>query len=116
MISNQPLRIIDYRDFYDIPRAFIIEPQPKIFLYFECGFDEVRDGYVDIFRVFLLKTSDISRLPKDWRNLDSLGTVATLPISAVRFDHTRRREVVIDGLSDLLADADRLFKQINQVS
>jgi hypothetical protein len=105
--------MLEYRDFYDIPRAFIIEPQRQMLLYFDCPFDEDRDDYDDVFRVAVLRSNEASSLPEDWRKLDLLGSLGSIPVSAVHFDDTRRKEVVIDGLPDLVAAADRVNSRVH---
>ena len=39
MTTHRSFPLLEYREFYDIPRAFIIEPRPKLLLYFTCEFD-----------------------------------------------------------------------------
>lgn len=108
-----PIPILEYRDFYDIPRAFVIEPQRGMLLYFDCAFDEDRDDYADTFEVTVLRSTERSSLPKDWRKLDVLANVGNVPTTRVHFDNTRRKEVVIDGLPDLVAAAKRADRRTN---
>jgi hypothetical protein len=116
MMSDHPIAIVEYRDFYDVPRAFIIEPQRHMLLFFDCAFDEDRDDYGDVFSVAVLRSAERSGLPEDWRKLDVLANIGSIPISAVHFDDPRRREVVIDGLPDLVAAAERVYSQTHTVS
>jgi hypothetical protein len=108
-----PIPILEYRDFYDVPRAFIIEPQRRMLLYFDCAFDEDRDDYGDAYKVAVLRSAERSNLPEDWRKLDLLTDIGSVPTAAVHFDDTRRREVVIDGLPDLVAAAERAYQRTN---
>src|ERR1700682_486822 len=112
MMSDRRIQMLDYRDFYDIPRAFIIEPHRQMLLYFHCPFDEDRDDYGDVFKVSVLRNNEASSLPQDWRKLDLLGNIGSIAISAVHFDDTRRSDVVIDSLPDLVAAAERVNNRI----
>ncbi len=104
-VRSLPIPILEYRDFYDIPRAFIIEPQRGMLLYFDCAFDEDRDDYDDTFKVAVLRSTERSSLPKDWGKLDLLANIGSVPTTTVHFDDTRRKEVIIEGLPDLVAAA-----------
>jgi hypothetical protein len=115
MMPDHPLSIpiLEYRDFYDVPRAFIIEPQGRMLLYFDCAFDEDRDDYGDAFKVAVLRSTERSTLPKDWRKLELFADIGSVPVASVHFDDTRRKEVVIDGLPDLVAAAERAYTRTN---
>jgi len=109
---NAWLRIEAYLDFYDIPRMFVVEPKRGLLLVFDCAFDDTIDNYPRCFKVSVLARGvTVSDLPTDWRSLPSMtvGAVAAIPISALRFDSTRRREVLIGGLADLVAMSERLI-------
>lgn len=47
---------IRYREFYDIPRAFVIENAGELLL-FDCPFDDVADSYGDSYTVIRLDPS-----------------------------------------------------------
>lgn len=93
---------IQYRDFYDIPRAFIVEREGKVF-FFDGGFDEHADEYAESFRVYQLNTgsSKVSE-SESWQGLADKGTlVGEVPVGKVEFDPTRRA-AVNDAVFDLL--------------
>lgn len=107
MRSASPMQILEYWEFYDIPRFFIIEPQLKMFLYFGCSFDEERDDYGDFFTVAVLRTAEKESWPKPWRQLEILASIGRVAVSAVIFDDTKRKDVIVEGLSDLVAMAEQ---------
>jgi len=115
-MSDHPIPILEYRDFYYVPRAFIIEPQRQMLLFFDCAFDEDRDDYGDVFKVGVLRSGERSGLLEDWHKMDLLANIGSIPITAVHFDDSRRREVFIDGLPDLVATAERVYSQTHTVS
>ena len=80
-------------------------------LYFDCPFDEARDDYPDVFKVALLRGTEASSLPEDWRKLDLVANLGSIPVSAVHFDETRRREAVIEGLPRLVAIAESAYNE-----
>lgn len=108
--SYAPTRILAYREFYDIPRAFVIEPKRRCLLFFDCPFDERLDDYPGFFDVYLLHDLSASVLPQDWRGLSAraVGPLGRVMVTALRFDETRRREVAVDGLPQLVFAAESL--------
>ena len=93
---------IQYRDFYDIPRAFIVEREGKLF-FFDGGFDKQADEYAENFRVYQLKPES-SKVPESesWQGLADQGKLlGEVPIGSVQFDPTRRA-AVDDSVFDLL--------------
>lgn len=83
---------IRYRDFYDYPRAVVVDWNWSLYL-FDCPFDIEADNYPDEYEVFKLPEHlrpDIDEM--SWTDLSHLGSrVGTVPIAAVQFDETRRR-------------------------
>ena len=47
---------IRYRDFYDLPRAVVVEFRDEMYL-FDCLFDREIDEYESTYTVYLLPTS-----------------------------------------------------------
>jgi hypothetical protein len=105
--GSERAEIVAYRDFFDVPRAFLIEPRVGLLLFFDCPFDDSIDDYGLSYAVFSLPTLKASELPANWGDLDAfkVGPLATVPISALHFDETRRREVLIDGLDKIIGVA-----------
>lgn len=85
---------IQYRDFYDIPRAFVAEHRGTVF-YFDGAFDEGADEYAESFRVYRLDAGASEKVASaSWQGLEDLGVfVAEVPVKSVRFDATRRAAV-----------------------
>jgi hypothetical protein len=90
------------RDFYDIPRAFLVEHAGEL-LFFDCPFDDALDDYRNEFTVYCVDEQfrdHIDRVP--WTDLasrsDRIGAVRT---ELVKFDATRRRAIHVE-VFDLL--------------
>jgi hypothetical protein len=85
---------IQYRDFHDVPRAFIVEREGARF-FFDGGFDETLDEYSERFRVYRLGVESSRVLESgSWHGLAETGIlVAEIPVGSVRFDSTRRAAV-----------------------
>jgi hypothetical protein len=93
---------IRYRDFYDIPRAFVVERAGALYL-FDCLFDEHLDEYPDRYNVYRLDPELAPSLDTgSWQSLASKGkSVGEIPTERVQFDATRRA-AVDDSVFDLL--------------
>ena len=85
---------IRYRDFYDIPRAFVIEAHGRHF-FFDCPFDDVLDDYPDRYAIYSLDPSVVAELETiSWSSLSERGQhLGDLSIHDVEFEPTRRRFV-----------------------
>lgn len=96
------LKILLYRDFYDVPRAFIISVNSALFL-FDCPFDEARDDYPDSYQIYKLPQKEIGELPLDWRELavGGLKHIGVVPIAGVRFDPSRRSCISLNSIRAL---------------
>jgi len=92
MSSDWPA--IRYRDFYDIPRAVVVEWRDRLYL-FDCLYDYDVDDYDSRFAVFLLPDELKERIDEiSWTDLDHLGIrVGSVAVSEVEFDETRRRSL-----------------------
>jgi hypothetical protein len=108
LLDSTPILV--YREFFDIPRAFIIEPSPGLFLLFDCPFDENADDYSNTFSVYTLPIATVGSLPLDWRTIPSRGEdpVGRVAVSEIKFDITRRKEVRIEKLGALVSAAEHL--------
>ncbi len=102
--------IAAYRDFYDVPRAFLVVPQPGLILFFDCPFDDSIDDYPGSYQVFAIEGLELAELPADWRQLCHLSKACLggVPIASLKFDSTQRNEVLVDHLERLLKGADRV--------
>lgn len=98
-MSNQwsPIR---YREFWDFPRAFVVEHSGELFL-LDCLFDDVRDDYDENFTVFKIRDEYREKVDQpSWENLshyaDRMGSVAA---RVVKFDETKRQAVDVEVFS-----------------
>jgi hypothetical protein len=88
---------IKYRDFYDIPRMFVVENCGKVFL-FDCAFDVQVDDYPTKYVIYQLRADSIEsvNVNDDWRALPEQGTrVSTVDLEELKFDPTKRQ--FVDG-------------------
>jgi hypothetical protein len=85
---------IQYRDFYDIPRIFVVEDAGVNYL-FDAAFNRELDDYPDTYAVSILPRLGAEELAGSWASLSnrSIGYLASVHVSAVRFDPTRRQGV-----------------------
>ena len=88
---------IRYRGYWDVPRIFLVQFANGLYL-FDCLFSEALDDYPDDFTVYLLPDLSDADIPNDWTTLSGLATrvVGTVPVSAVRFDPTKRAAIDAD--------------------
>lgn len=96
---------IRYREFYDIPRSFVISYDKCAYL-FACEFDDALDEYPDAYQIYRIEPEHLSRVDQDsWTQLADAGTrIGVIPTRAVRFDSTRRKAVeasIVEFLADL---------------
>ena len=87
---------ITYREFYDVPRLFVVERDGTAYL-FECPFDPDADDYSDRYTVYALPGGTFQDLSGSWASLRQRGRrlPADVPVAAVVFDPTRR--AYVDG-------------------
>jgi hypothetical protein len=97
---------IRYKGFWDVPVIFLAQYNGHTFL-FERSFDEHLDDYRESYRVYLMPDLTDEELPKDWTTLPqkATGLLGEIPVTRVRFDPTRRREVEIGVLEELMTSA-----------
>ena len=93
---------IQYRDFYDVPRIFLVNHRGTLYL-FDCPFYPALDEYPDIYRVFALPSDSCSDLSGSWDDLASRATayLGEVLVKSVQFDSTRRREIDADVIDEL---------------
>jgi hypothetical protein len=81
-----------YRDFYDIPRAILVEYADAVY-FFDCPFDRDLEEYGDAYNVYRVPEGlrgDIDSI--SWEGLSRrLSFVGSVAIDAVEFDSTKRR-------------------------
>jgi hypothetical protein len=83
---------IEYREFWDVPRLFIVRHNSRIYL-FNSRFDDELDDYPDFYKVYLLQEIDAEA--KNWETTitDSTPFLGEVKIEDIKFDATRRREI-----------------------
>jgi hypothetical protein len=93
-MTGRWLPIRHYRDFYDIPRAFVVEHAEQQLL-FDCPFSEALDDYADEYTIY--RISDDLRERIDlilWTDLaNQFEAIGVVPTTAVTFDATKRRAI-----------------------
>ena len=85
---------IRYRDFYDIPRAVVVEYADKLYL-FDCLFDYDIDDYADEYAVYVIPDELMNEIDRmSWTDLGHRSKrIGAVPAALVEFDATRRRAV-----------------------
>lgn len=93
---------ISYRDFYDVPRLFLVEHSGSLFV-FDCPFDDKLDDYRDAYSVYRLTPELRGSIDTiEWHLLVTrLEPVASVPVRSVEFDPTRRTSVKADIFGSL---------------
>ena len=93
---------IQYRDFYDVPRMFIVRFGDNSYL-FDCKFNEHKDEYDTHCSVFLMPPLDDAALAGDWRKFPSipLRLAVKVSVSDVKFDATKRNGINTDIFDQL---------------
>jgi hypothetical protein len=98
---------IRYRDFYDVPRIFIITHNGKLYL-FDCPFDDELDDYADRYQVYQLAAISEDELQGSWERLPerAVSALGEIAVSDVQFDKTTRNSIDTAVLEELIADRD----------
>lgn len=93
-VSWLPIR---YRDFYDIPRAIVVDRRGETY-FFDCPFVDERDDYAEDFTVYRLPRSLANNLDSiSWEHLSEQGEiVGTVPVIALQLDPSKRSAISED--------------------
>jgi hypothetical protein len=93
---------IEYRDFYDFPRIFLVEDGARTLL-FDCKFDQERDDYGEAYKVYLMPQLKEDEMAGSWQHLERKAKrfLGEISVSEVQFDPTRRRKVNLEILGKL---------------
>lgn len=96
---------IQYRELYDVPRIFLAKYK-NILILFDCPFDEAQDEYPNVYKVYILPAAVEENLapPFSWAELYKRATnyLGEIPVTAVKFDATLRREIDSSIVEQLL--------------
>lgn len=97
---------IRYMGFWDVPRVFLVRNEGDLYL-FDCPFNERLEDDEDNYQVYLMPEIPDDELPKDWTTLKNraIRRLGEVPVEAVKFDETRKREVDLSILNRLAPDA-----------
>ncbi|MGH9840761.1 MAG: hypothetical protein ACREEM_18440 [Blastocatellia bacterium] len=95
---------IQYRDFYDVPRIFLVKYEGRQLL-FDCPFDDELDDYSVSYRVYVMPPLSDAELEGSWENFPHLATscLGTVPVNRVKFDPTKREAIDTSLIAELLA-------------
>jgi hypothetical protein len=96
-----------YREFHDVPRLIVFDHEGRTYL-LDCSFDHVLDEYPDTYRVLELSCCSAGPV-QDWDELARTATrdLGRVPVTAVRFDETRRREIDVTTIPGLASGVAR---------
>ena len=102
-LQNAVMSPIRYYEFCDVPRAFIAADTAGTYL-LDCPFDDQLDDYPEFYEVFAMPALGDELLSGSWADLSrhALGRLGRVRVSDVRFDASRRREVDLDGIRQIL--------------
>ena len=83
--------MIQYRDFYDVPRIFVTNYQGQLYL-FDCPFNDELDDYPDSYRVYQLPALTEAELAGSWEHLPerAISLLGVVTVTEVQFDPTKR--------------------------
>lgn len=96
---------IKYREFYDIPRVFLVKYKEKLFL-FESVFKEDIDDYSNYYDIYLMPVLSDEEIEGSWEHINNkaMKKVGKVPVNEVKFDRTLRKEIntkVLEKISKL---------------
>jgi hypothetical protein len=94
---------IRYREFWDVPRVFLVTHRGRLFL-FDCPFDEATEDFPDVYRVYALPQLEEAELAGSWDKLSAraLSFLGEVPIKQVGFDPSKRQTIDTALLDELL--------------
>lgn len=99
-----PWSPIQYRDFWDVPRIFLVHHQGALFL-FDCDFDDELEDFPDSYKVYVLPELTDEQRAGSWDKFheQAIRFVGEVPIERVKFDPSKQCAVDTTVLSELLA-------------
>jgi hypothetical protein len=95
---------IEYREFYDVPRVFLVEYKQQLFL-FESPFDEGHDEYSETYSVYVMRELTKEERQGSWEQISekAVRKVGEVRVSDVKFDSTLRRAIDTSLLDHLVS-------------
>jgi hypothetical protein len=96
-------KILQFRDFWDVPRIFLVSYGSHILL-FDCKFDEKSEDFAKTYHVLLMPVLSDIQLNGSWENLseNAIASLGEIAISDIIFDDSRRQFISSDAVSKLL--------------
>ena len=90
------LKVVAYREFYDVPRLILASDLDARFWILDCPFDDEADEYSKTYSVFFVGHDllESKRLLESWPNHPRGHGVGSVEVDRVRFDSTRRAEFI----------------------
>ena len=103
-MMNEWLDIIEYRDFHDVPRVFLVDVDGRAFL-FDCPFDEEVDEYPDEYGVYEMPSKFLLERPADWTGLSrqAVSYKGKVSVRQITFDSTKRNRIDASVIRALLS-------------
>ena len=97
---------IIYRDFWDVPRIFVVRHRGRPYL-FDCRFDESAEDFEAAYRVYTLPDLPERELSGTWAGLAGKAEsyLGEVPVESVTFDPSRRRTIDTSIIDELKGDA-----------
>ena len=98
---------ITYRDFYDVPRMFVVSFHEKQFL-FDCPFNEKTEEYQNSYYVYLMPKLSEFDLEGSWGLLTerAVSRLGSTTVSDVYFDETCRKYMDPTILYKIIGDTE----------
>lgn len=95
---------IRYRDFYDVPRIFLVSYDGRQLL-FDCAFDEELDDYPNEYCVYLMPPLTEADLAGSWEQLPRMAKrfLGQVGINEVQFDSTKRNFINASAINQILS-------------
>jgi hypothetical protein len=90
---------INYRDFWDRPRIFLVQSESRLIL-FDAPFSEENDEYADTYKIYLMPPLGEAELNGSWVDLLTKADrfVGEVSVKDVEFDPTLRRQINLEIL------------------
>jgi hypothetical protein len=99
---------IIYRDFWDVPRIFIVRHNAQYYL-FDCEFIEFNEDYSEEYAVYEFPLLSDDVVAGSWEDFSGLATVLLghVPVRDVAFDPSHRESIDASIVDRFLCGEDR---------
>lgn len=91
-----------YRDFWDVPRIFVVRHRGVQYL-FDCTFNESVEDYEEVYRVYELLAMPEDVLNGSWEGISKKAKsyLGEVPVTSVKFDSSKRRSIHAEIIDEL---------------